>query len=325
MTADELNKIFSIRDLWHKLNIPGQPPRPGQTISSPFREDKHPSFSIHGDGYRAHDFGTGQDFSAIDFFGASRQIPTEQQIPEYVAWLAQLGVLTRSAQPPQTPALAEVESLPAPTPEQCRQIASVRHLDVAAIDLAAKWGVLKIGVLFGYPSWILTDRSKLAAEGRRLDGEPYPAFGTLSERKAHSIRGTKKDWPVGLDSKGFDPVKVQKFVLTEGGPDYLAAIELILVHSDVDAVPITMLGAQCLIHNFALKFLYPKSIRIIAHNDESKTGEDGAKRRCEQLSQSGCKDVRVCRLPPAYGDLNDFLAKSDELAKCRAAQKLYAV
>lgn len=321
MTSEELNHVYTIRDLWQKLAVPGNPPRPGQAVSSPFREDKHPSFVILPDGFGAYDHGTSQHYSAIDFFGAVREIPHEKQVPEYSTWLAQLGVLVKRMAPTLT--LTEVAKLPAPTTEQIRQIAEVRKLSPSGIHLAANWGVLRIGELFGQTSWILTDDSYIAAEARRLDGKPYEAIGDLGERKAHTLKGSKKDWPIGLKLKTIDVAKISNAVLCEGGPDYLAAMELIFVWGDSNALPLTMLGAHCLIGVEAIKLLVPKSIQIIAHTDATRTGEDGALRRQNQLSFAGCKNVSITRLPLPYGDLNDFLARTETPKKQNAALKLY--
>ncbi|HXM29985.1 MAG TPA: hypothetical protein VN957_28430, partial [Chthoniobacterales bacterium] len=63
-------------------------------------------------------------------------------------------------------------------------------------------GTLRVGEVCGYLSWVLLDASGLCAEGRRLNRRPYPEIAydkiQLGERKAHTLRGSRKDRPVGI-------------------------------------------------------------------------------------------------------------------------------
>jgi len=52
-----------IQDLWHLLNLPGEP----RSCKSPFRDEKRASFSIFADGRAAIDHGTGEIFDAPGF------------------------------------------------------------------------------------------------------------------------------------------------------------------------------------------------------------------------------------------------------------------
>jgi hypothetical protein len=66
-------------------------------------------------------------------------------------------------------------------------------------------------------------------------------MASLGERKSHSLRGSSKQWPVGLLPPGFEKPwlkeHVRKILLVEGGPDYLAACQLIAESTDENVLP----------------------------------------------------------------------------------------
>jgi hypothetical protein len=99
------------------------------------------------------------------------------------------------------------------------QIAVNRRLFLKAVYVAQEMGLLRFGEVCGFSSWIITDASGICAEGRRLDGKPDPATKQLGQRKAHTIRHSAKNWPVGIlpdvsCGQSFDVI-----ALVEGGPD----------------------------------------------------------------------------------------------------------
>ena len=57
----------SIPYLWNHFSLPGDV-EPSCCVSSPFREDNHPSFSIYADGRRFKDHGTGEGGDSFDFY-----------------------------------------------------------------------------------------------------------------------------------------------------------------------------------------------------------------------------------------------------------------
>lgn len=91
------------------------------------------------------------------------------------------------------------------------------------------------------------DESGICAEGRRLNRKPYPALTIegkvcLGERKAHTLRGSRKDWPVGILPAKEYRQSVEAFMLVEGGPDYLAALHLELQQKRTGILPVAILG-----------------------------------------------------------------------------------
>ena len=86
-----------------------------------------------------------------------------------------------------------------------------------------------------------------SAEARRIDRKPYPAIGSLGERKSHTLPGSSKSWPVGILPTGFEEPWLKehchKILLVEGGPDYLAACQLIAAEV-CNILPVAMLGSS---------------------------------------------------------------------------------
>jgi hypothetical protein len=61
---------------------------------------------------------------------------------------------------------------------ELRRVANSRELDFEAVSTAQDMGLLRFGEIRGLSSWILTNCYKRCAEGRRLNGKPYPACKT---------------------------------------------------------------------------------------------------------------------------------------------------
>ena len=84
------------------------------------------------------------------------------------------------------------------TRQELQTVADLRRLDFWAVATAQQNRVLRFGTVCGFPCWIVTDESQKVAEARRMDGLMFPAWGSLGERKAHTLRGSSKAWPAGL-------------------------------------------------------------------------------------------------------------------------------
>lgn len=182
----------------------------------------------------------------------------------------------------------------------------------------------------GYHSWILFDQSGLCAEGRRLNRKPYPALAIsgkirLSERKAHTLRGSRKDWPVGvLPTKEYRQ-SVEAFLLVEGGPDYLAALHFALQQRRTGVLPVAMLGrGQGLrgLHPESLEHFRGRRVRIVPHADPDGGSYLSAARWAKQLRTVGaevdCFNLKGLHTATskAVKDLNDCC----ELAISQAAE-----
>lgn len=76
----EAKQRLRIPELWRLLGVPGSP---AKSCRVPWREDKTPSGSVYDDGLRFHDFGTGEDFDAIDFLARARGLSLADAIREF--------------------------------------------------------------------------------------------------------------------------------------------------------------------------------------------------------------------------------------------------
>jgi hypothetical protein len=286
---------LTIPVIWALMNLPG---RPGSPCKSPFRKDRRASFSVYDSGQRFKDHATGEGGDSVSFFAKARGIEMAAALREFIE-LAN----GRSNCGPVTPVISveRSEQLSKPnlsrlrkgTREELIQIAQTRNLDVRAVELAQDMGTLRFGRVCGVPSWILTDASGLCAEARRLDGKLYPAITTkryeLGERKAHTLRHSKKNWPTGLlpapAYRNFEAI-----AMVEGAPDLVAVLHFMLLQGKTGILPVAMLGrGQALggIHPEALELFRARRVRIYPHNDSDEGGYRCASEWARQLKEVG--------------------------------------
>ena len=303
---------LSIPALWAMLSLPG---RPGRSCRSPFREDRNPSFSIYDDGRKWKDHATGEGGDAVDFVAVAFGISNEEACRKLIE-LAGAGVIPqvshfpRGEREPDDAKRSFRLELPALMPyseELAQRVANSRCLNATAVEFAYHWlKTLVFATVCEAPSWILTDASRRSAEARRIDRKPYPAIGDLSERKSHSLRGSSKSWPVGILPPGFEENWLRKhchkILLVEGGPDYLAACQLI-AESAENALPVAMLGASATICQDGLSCFAGRRVTIAGHPDAA--GRAAAMRWAQQIKTVGGL-VRLIQLKK--GDLCDIVA-----------------
>jgi hypothetical protein len=311
---DAAKQRLNIPTLWRLLKLPGKPNR---TCRSPFRPDKHPSFSIFDQGRAAKDHATGQVYDGPSFLAAARGIQIGEALEELVKMaggeltdcqpvssLKQTDELTSKS----TRAKPDLSKFRLPSQAEIHAIAVDRSLDPAGLEMPKRLGCLRCGDVCGYHSWILTDPVGWTAEARRFRCLVYPAHGKLSERKAHTIRHGSKSWPVGL---GVDRTLVERaglIALVEGGPDLLAAWHFICRFRGWSVLPAAILGRS--VHGLsadALALLKGKRIKFFPHADP----DDGAfvqiELISEQLRRIGCR--------PTYFDLTGLHTQNGKPVK----------
>jgi hypothetical protein len=292
-TVDAILERWPLGTMLARLSI--SVPQKGK-FRSPFRPDNNPSCEILGEKIR--DWTTGQNFDAIGCFAEAKGLSNSDAIRALAAELP-------GRQPkPSAPSKPEGLKLPALrySPEEAAAVAKSRGLGVESVEMAgAIYGTLSFGLVGSFNCWVLSDENLKLAEARRMSGKPFPAVGSLSERKSHTLKGSCKAWPLGTKIKVSVPGGLT-VVLVEGGPDYLAACEL-AVHAKREFLPVAMLGASQSIHAAALPFFKGRDVLILAHPDEA--GRAAAIRWAAQLKQAGATP-RANQL--TGGDLNDLVA-----------------
>jgi hypothetical protein len=323
-----------IPELWRILRLEGEP---GKICRSPFHEDRKPSFSVYDGGLRAKDFATGENFDGISFLAKVRGLSNGEATRAFLE-IANGSAITIDytpivrQQPTDKAQRPNVSGLRKATRAELQRIADSRKIDVRAVDLAQDLGTLRVGEVCRYESWVLLDESGLCAEGRRLNRKPYPALAIagkikLSERKAHTLRGSRKDWPVGILPAKEYRQSVEAFLLVEGGPDYLAALHFTLRQKRRGVLPVAMLGrGQGLrgLHPESLEHFRGRRVRIVPHDDPDGGSYLSAARWAKQLRAVGAAVdyFNLKGLLTANGkavkDLNDCC----ELATNQAAELL---
>jgi hypothetical protein len=324
-----------IPELWRILALAGEPPtRDRVKFPSPLRPDAHPSCSFYDGCKLMTDWSDGKHYDAISFLGEALGLKNGEAIRRFVE-IANGRPVTVDCPPifrDQPKAKAErpvLSGFKRASRRELELIAESRRIDTRAVELAQDLGTLRVGEVCGYPSWVLFDESGLCVEGRRLNRRPFPAVSNgkvqLGERKAHTLRGSRKDWPVGIL-----PVKeyrqfTEAILLVEGGPDYLAALHFALEQRRTGVLPVAILGrGQGLrgLHPESLQYFRGRRVRIVPHNDPDGGSYLSAVRWAKQLraveAKVDCfhlKDLQTVT-GEAVKDLNDCC----ELAANQAAE-----
>jgi hypothetical protein len=257
---------YNIAQAWRDLGLAGEP---GKNCRSPYPgEHKHgdanPSFSVFDDSRRWKNFANGEGGDVIDFVAKMLGC----NVADAIRWIqGRLGIPHLERQPEPTKKTSQnLPALRAGTAEELRALAEHRGFATEALQLAESRGFLRFCNLWGIPAWCVGDQRQQLHEFRRLDGQPWPAFGRLPARKAHCT-GTGKNWPLGiLESQPF-----QKIVMVEGAPDFLAAFQFLLVEGKEKTVaPVAVLGAaNHALAPDALAMLAGKQVCLYPHADEA--------------------------------------------------------
>lgn len=189
------------------------------------------------------------------------------------------------------------------------RLSKLRGISSAGLTLAADRGLLRFCAHAGTLAWVVCDQTRLNAQVRRMDGQQWSEIGG---KKAWTMKGSWASWPIGAEESGPYPV----ILLTEGGPDMLAAHYFICRHNrEHDVAAVGMLGAGNNIPGDALLLLAGKRIVICAHTDEAGIG--AAMRWASQLENVGATvsapdlSELTQKNGEPVGDLNDALKISD--------------
>jgi hypothetical protein len=281
MMIEEAKQRLRIPDLWHRLDLPGEPK---VSCRSPFREDRNPSFSVSRDGLLFNDFTSGTGGDAIDFLQLATGLSREAACKKFLE-MAGGGVAMPPARPMPAAAVSRQRERPSfpdferGTPADFKRLARLRNLSPEGIQIASESGLLWFADLRGFDSWLVTDGERVNAQARRMDGGTWEHLpGTP---KAWTLPGSWASWPIG--TKEAQPFK--KIAIVEGGPDLLAAFHFAFCEDREDVAPVAMLGAGQRIPEDALPLLAGKIIRLFPHTDNA--GQEAAARWTRQLETVG--------------------------------------
>lgn len=214
----------------------------------------------------------------------------------------------RQIEKPESPAprIALPDDARGGTLREWQEMARLRKISAAAAETAARLGTLFFATVAGFPCWLITDESRRCVEARRMDGQFFPAIGDLGERKTHTLRGSKKGWPVGLHIRGFQGddsfshlVRASDFralLAVEGQPDYFAGLHFVMTPCEGvarsgcgDCLPIAFLGAsnepQLSPEDRAL--IRGRHVRFYPHRDGNGSGASAVVKWARKLADAG--------------------------------------
>jgi len=269
---DAAKARLTIPDAWRALVLPGEPRR---TCCSPFREDRHPSFSISSCGRLWNDFATGEGGDVVSFVKSATG-STDAEAIRRVLELAG-GITSPVALAPRH---GPAKPVPAPydglagldlQPPTLREVLALAELrdwpTFAGLELAASRGLLRFSDVKHrgetHRAWIFTDADRKSAQARRLDGEPWA--GETHTFKSKTLR-TDPDAPPGLaDVVAHNRPAV---LICEGEADTLAALLLAWAGGIVGKVGVICLtGASKPLPLAVLEKLRGRRCRVIRQTD----------------------------------------------------------
>lgn len=165
-----------------------------------------------------------------------------------------------------------------------RNVARLRNLPVEGVSLAHDLGYLRFAYWRNRPAWVICNHARTLAQARRMDGKELVADGKLV--KAQTLPGSVGGL-IGeelLSSPG-------RVLLTEGGPDFLAACYICKLSRDKfpdkperQFLPLTFLGAGHRFNERQIDKLTGRNVTIIAHFDDNEAGMRAARRWHDQLT-----------------------------------------
>lgn len=297
---DRAKDSLTIPGLWVALDLPGPAPKPGAVVSSPFRDDRKPSFSVSRDGRLFHDFSTNDSGDVVAFVTRARNCSFADAARECIR-LADTVPAFRPTPPAKK--VLRVPTLDRPTVAEIAQLAAVRHWPLfTGCEIAVQRGLLWSCDMMddGTPrrAWAVTDSARRSVQVRRLDGLPW----TWCNAKAWTLGGSLAGWPIGAADIGDKPT----VLLTEGGPDFLAAFTLAWMADRAAASAVVCLpGATNTIAEDALPYFAGKHVRICEQSDPA--GESAGRRWAAQLLAAGAM-VDGFTMPAGFKDIADTLA-----------------
>ncbi|MDF1659432.1 MAG: CHC2 zinc finger domain-containing protein [Verrucomicrobiales bacterium] len=296
MTIEQAKQRLLLPKLARLLGIPSRiPDKDGQSVPCfwPDRHkngDRNPSFNFHDNLSRYYCHGCGMSGDGPDLIASFLSVSPEEAISRFIKMA---GGESKSFRPASKSKVLKLPSdFSGGKEENWSRLARLRRVSVEAVSLVVGMQVVGFGSVCKNPSWIITDEMRIVAEARRLDGKLFSAIGQLQERKAHTLAGSRKCWPVGLLPKHSNPALFRKILVCEGGPDLLAAYHFCLHFGVHDALPVSMLGRSISgLHPDALKRFEGKRVRIFPHADPDGGGVDAAKGWKEQIENAGASKV----------------------------------
>jgi hypothetical protein len=304
----------------------GLPPIKGTSCPCPFHEDKNPSCSVFI-GSKGHEIA--KCFKGCfcgDVYDMYARAFRCDRKAAFIELNHKLGIATATFQLDR-PLHARFLPAPKPAPREERlrpslpldlgdermvvDLSSLRRLHEGGVRLALERGLLRFGHYLKRPAWIMTDKSGLLMQARRMDGQTW-----FKESKAITLKGSDANHLLGVG----EAAEADLLFVCEGGPDMLAAHAVAYEMGLLKAFPeeriaVTgLMGATMRPRRATLAGLKAKQVVIWAHADAS--GLEGAK---EWKRSFWAKDRKVDviaadEIVPGLKDLNVVVSSAGGLA-----------
>jgi hypothetical protein len=269
---DAAKARLTVFDAWRALGLPGEARR---TCCSPFREDRHPSFSISPCGRLWHDFATGNAGDVVSFVKratAGTDAEAIRRVLELAGGITSPVALAPRhgpAKPAPVPydGLAGLDLQP-PKLTEIHALQALRDWPfTAGLELARRRGLLWMADAAHrgdtHRAWIFTDNARHSAQARRLDGKEWPGDGHTYKSK--TLRADPTAPPGLADVTTYDRRAV---LICEGEPDAVAALLLAWAGDIADSVGVVCLtGASKPLPPAVLAKLTGRRCRVLRQTD----------------------------------------------------------
>ena len=325
MTIEEAKSRLLLPDLARLLRIPGELPERDGVPCRCIWPDRHKhgdsrkSFNFYQGLTRFRCFGCGAGGDGPDLVGAWLGLPEREAVLHFIE-LAGGGDRVPMRSRVATDEVRRVAPAEpwgdAPEKREKRRawpelrcgdaamlgtVANLRGLSVETLKAAQRGGWLRFCELAGRRAWVLRSHCGRVAQARRLDGGLWRRGE--NEFKSWSLPGSCASVPLGLET--LTP-ETRLVAIAEGGPDWLAVLQMVQEAGREDCAVVGFLGASVRIAEPLVEMLRGRRCRIFAHADEA--GRRAAAEWAMQLQAADC--VVDCFDFGAFGvkDGNDFVA-----------------
>lgn len=296
-TIAQLKQDFPLVALMERLGFREHTKR---TAFCPFHENKESeAFSVYptANGMKWNCFTGCGGGDELDFLMKAEGLEKGAAFKRWAELAGAVGPLWPAYTPSRTHAAQAVSPRPELTlpsdfhkgnREELQAVATLRNVNLWAVATMQQNGILGFGTVCGLPCWIVTDGARHCAEARCMDGAWFPEIGTLGVRKAHTLKGSVKSWPVGLGMPADMMKHFGKVLLLEGSGDLAAGYHY--AEPVGSWLPVAVLGAgMSRLHPEVSPLLRGKRVRIVSHVDPA--GIEAREKMRRELLKTGCAEV----------------------------------
>lgn len=290
---------------------------------SPFREDRHPSFSIYAEDRRWKDFGTNDGGDLVDFAAKALGLSLSDAARHLLALSSRSGLYKlgrhrlstgtdRAATEVHTAVPSRYPAMVALSDNNQQRLIAQRQFpekSLAAVQLLTERAHLLQCRYFGTECWAICDKQSGICQLRSLSGAHFRLRDGRT-LKSFNLRGSRN----GMVGRA-QAYSARNWILAEGAPDWLAVTALrlpVLPPSQLSDTAFLCATSASIRLDLA-GLASPHTVEIFAQNDRNGTGKQAAIRWQAQL-KSYFPNCRVrCFMPSAPMDWAEYLQSTTGL------------